>query len=788
MRWKSIFYFIIFICGISVVYGDESLNLYNRFNPYASTYNALGALENPSILGYLDDRQFTLFYNESISMGSKNIGSVIEFGNFGFGVSYFDSSDVEFLRYSIPLGFRAGDYMLMGLGLSLFDPVKPEYGFAWDWYAGAIFIPARFLNISVFGQHLGQPSVQGIPLKRRVNLGVGLKPFSELLELYGDFSFVEHGVDPANRYLIALNPFSGMRIFFGITGDKDMYGGINLDFTRFGASFMGNYSGEKSGYDGKGFAIRYSKKHYDELLTLSKQVILIRLDNTVKDGVEEDIFGLKKKSRSAVDIIRDIKYAAKDSGVAGMILYIGDIHLSLSVIEEIREAVRYFRESGKKVLVFLESGDDISYFLATIGDRIVMNEGGSLYLKGASSQMLYFKNFFEKIGLRFDVVAAGEYKTAFEPLVESKASERRKEQTKKIIESLQGIINDSISEGRGLGRAQLEKVYDISLFSPEKAMDMHLVDEIGTFERVRNNVEYYFGKPYFIKEDYVRASVLNNVWQLPKRVAIIYLNGDIVYGRAYGDSLGVETIGNLNVSEMAKEIIADENIAGVIVRINSPGGSTIASQLIFEELSRIKAHKPLVVSIGSMGASGGYLSAISGDYIIADRTSLVGSIGVFFLKPDFSGLLKKLEINYESQNVAHSGDSDSLFRGLKEYEIKSIRDYIDSFYSYFKEKVAKSRKMDKYRVSELAEGKVYSGIEAKQKGLVDDIGGYIKACEKIRSMAKIPEDVEIEFVEFYPRRDLGSMILSNETIINDIIRTVFKNRDMIEFVQYRYFE
>lgn len=788
MKRISIYLSLVFFSTISITYGDANLNLYNRFNPYASTYNSLGALENPSILGYLDDRQFTLFYNESISMDSKNIGSVIEFGNFGLGINYFDNESAEFLKYSLPIGFRASDYMLMGFGLSLLDPIKPEYGCAWDWYAGAMFLPARFLNISVSGQHLGQPSVQGIPLRRRVNLGIGLKPFSEVVEFYGDFSFVEHSKDIANRYLVALNPINGMRLFFGITDDKDMYGGINLDLTRFGFSFMGNYSDEKSGYDGKGFAFRYSDKHYEELLTLTRHIILLRLDDSVKDGVEEDFFGLQKKSRSVVDIVRDIRYAARDSNVAGVILYVGDIHLSVSAIEEIRGALTFFKKFDKKVIVFLENGDDISYFLATCGDRIVINEGGSLYLKGASSQMLFFKNFFEKIGLRFDVVAAGEYKTAFEPLIEEKASERRREQSSKILKSIQGTLNESISLSRNFEQGYLEKVYSISLFSPEKARDMRLVDEIGTYEKVKKNIVNYFGKPYPVKEDYVRASVLKNVWQLPKRVAIIYLNGDIIYGKGFGSSLGVESIGNLDIADIVKEIIADESIVGVIVRINSPGGSTIGSQLIFEELSKIRLHKPLVVSIGGIGASGGYFSAIAGDYIIADKTSIVGSVGVFFLKPDLSNLLKKLGINYESQNTVDSSDSDSLFRGLKENELKNVKDYIDSFYSYFKEKVAERRRIDKSRVSELAEGKVYSGIDAIQLGLVDDIGGYEKACEKIRTLAKIPKDIEIEFVEYYKKRDIGSMVLNNDAAINEIFKIVFKNWSMIDFVQYRYLE
>ena len=399
----------IFLLSTKLLFADRDEFLYyNRFNPYASVYNSLNSLENPAAFGLLEDTQLSLFYLESFAIDSRFYGAVLEFDNLGFGINYNDNELIDYLRYSFPVGFRVGDYMLMGVGLSIYDPIKPRYGISWDWYAGAYFMPARFLNISVSGQNLGQPSVGDISIRRRLNLGIGIKPFSEAVELYGDFSFIEHDRDIPNRYAVALNPVKGLRFFFGINEDKDMFGGINMDLTKFGVAFLGGYSDEMSRFDGKGFSFRFSKGNYEEMFTLSKQIVVIKIDNEIIDGKKEDIFGLKKRNRSLIDVLNDINSATYDNSVSGMILYLSDVNLSLASAEEIREAITYFRLKGKKVVSFLESADDISYFIANSADRIVINEGGSLYLKGGATKNLYLKNFFEKIGVRFDVVAAGE--------------------------------------------------------------------------------------------------------------------------------------------------------------------------------------------------------------------------------------------------------------------------------------------------------------------------------------------------------------------------------------------
>lgn len=785
---KIFFTLILILLSTQLLFADkEEFYYYNRFNPYASVYNSLSSLENPAIFGLLEDTQFSLFYQELFQLDSKYYGAALELGNVGFGISYNDNDLIDFLKYMVPVGFKAGDYMLMGVGLSLYDPIAPKYKSSWDWYAGAYFMPARFLNISVVGQNLGQPAVGDISIRRRLNLGIGIKPFSEALEMYGDFSFIEHNKEMPHRYMIAINPVKGMRLFFGINDEKDMFGGLNLDFMKFGVAFSGSYSDKESRFDGKGFAFRFSKNNYEELFTLSRQIVMVRLDNEIYDGKREDLLGIRKKGKSLIEVLNNFNAAMYDNSVAGMIVYISDLNISLAAAEEIREAILEFRKRGKKVVVFLESADDISYFIATGADRIVINEGGSLYLKGGASKNLYLKNFFEKIGVRFDVVSAGEYKTAFEPLVSEKGSEKRREQTLRLLSSLQGYVDETIADARNLKSEDLKRIYSTGLFSPQKAKIERLVDDISTIEGLTKDLKYYFGQDYGLNVNYSSLTIMKGNWQLKRRIAIIYLNGDIVYGKGFADSLGYETIGNSDILEMAEEIIKDETIAGVIVRINSPGGSTLASQLIFEALSKIKEKKPLIVSVGGMAASGGYFSAISSDYIIADNTSIVGSIGVFFLKPDISNLIKKLGINYESQKIQESGDSDSIFRGLTEVEIKNVKDYIDNFYQHFKQKVSSSRNIDISKITEIAEGKVFAGREAKSIGLVDKVGGLKEAVAKIRSLANLPADVDIEFVEFAKKRDLGSVLLNEDSLFKMFLKSIFMEKNLNEFILYRYY-
>jgi protease-4 len=451
------------------------------------------------------------------------------------------------------------------------------------------------------------------------------------------------------------------------------------------------------------------------------------------------------------DILNAIDAAKIDDNIKGITLVNNLSTLGMAQLKELRDRLETFKKSGKFVVSYSDVLSQKEYYLTSVADTIYLNPLGEMDFKGLSSEVLFFKDLQEKSGVKLEVIRHGKYKSAVEPFISDEMSDANREQISSLLNSIwTGMVTD-IAQSRKISVAQLNLIADGLLArTPEMAKSSKLIDKIGYEDQFHDGIKKALkvakDKDYK-KIDIVDYASNNN--SSPKnasadnRIAVIYAQGEIRSGE--GD---VNYIGEKSMNRALKEARENKDIKAIVLRIDSPGGSALTSELIWREIQLTKKVKPVVVSMGNVAASGGYYIACNADKIFAENTTITGSIGVFGLLPNFSTLSERIGINAE-QVSTHSNSADySPFVPLTPRFREITQESIERIYTTFVNRVATGRKMSFEQVDEIAQGRVWTGAEALQNGLVDAIGGLDNALAEAAKLAKIKEYRTINFPEF----------------------------------------
>ena len=436
------------------------------------------------------------------------------------------------------------------------------------------------------------------------------------------------------------------------------------------------------------------------------------------------------------DAIQALEAAAADPGIKYVLLRPDAASGDVASLEELRAALAEFRKSGKAVVTYTENPGNASYYLASVSDKIYMTSyhGGMAQLVGVAGRMLFLKDVLDKLGVNYQLIRHGKYKSAGEMYIKNAPSDENREQNQVMVNSLWKTISSTIAEARGLSEEQLNDLVDnLKLNFPEDFLQYGLVDELLDHEglvakacslAMVEKAEDLHLVPF---ADYVSAKVLNLHGK--ENVAILFADGDIVDGFDYAD-----VASDRFVSEIDK-IRKDKSIKSVVLRVNSPGGSVVASEKIRTALKLLMAEKPLVASYGNYAASGGYWISAGVQKIYSDATCLTGSIGVFSLIPEFSKTIGKVGVNLVTVGSNKHSDMYSLTRPFDAEETASMQVYVDDVYERFVGLVAEGRSLETQKVDDMAQGRVWVGTDALGLGLVDEIGGLREAVDYAASLA-----------------------------------------------------
>ena len=441
------------------------------------------------------------------------------------------------------------------------------------------------------------------------------------------------------------------------------------------------------------------------------------------------------------EILQNIKKASSDNKIKGILIENGLLSPGWATTEEIREALEEFRESGKFVIaysdyVLLQEG----YYLSTAADKIYINPGSTVDFKGLSGEVMFYKKALEKIGVEVQVTRHGKFKGAVEPFILDKLSKENKEQISGYIGSIWSNAIEEISEARGITPAKLNQLADnlVGYVAPG-ALENGLVDGLIYRDALIDTLKIRSGLTTDDKINMVSMTKYSKVPNPRKtvsaknKIAVIYASGTIVMGKGNDNNIG----GN-SYSELIRKERKDSTVKAIVLRVNSPGGNAIASDIIWKELELASKVKPVVISMGNYAASGGYYISAPGTKIYASPTTITGSIGVFGLIPNAGKLMnQKLGISTETVKTNRNSDFPSVYRPMSVYEKEVMQLSIERVYSDFINKVSAGRKMDIASVDSIGQGRVWSGSDAIKIGLVDETGGLTESIEAAAALAGI---------------------------------------------------
>lgn len=483
-------------------------------------------------------------------------------------------------------------------------------------------------------------------------------------------------------------------------------------------------------------------------------VLTINLSGEMKDRVFENpllqYLGLEEANEIALtDILSAIKKAKNDDRISGIYIKSGYLLSSGASLYEIRKELENFKTSGKFVIAYADNYAQGCYFLTSLADKVILNPQGSVDLHGLALQRTFYKGLLEKIGVEMQVFKVGTYKSAVEPYMLDKMSDANKEQASSYANDMWLTMLSKISSSRNISMERLNHLADTLplLRGSEFAIDNHLADTLMYETEVKKYIKSLLNIEETGKLNTASVSDIISVpySSLPKtknKIAILYAEGSIVSGSAKTD------INDRHLIKQIEKIQDNDNIKAVVFRVNSPGGSAYASEQIWKAIGDLKAKKPVVVSMGDYAASGGYYISCNASKIYAQPNTLTGSIGIFGIFPNVSGLTNKIGLNFDLVKTNKMSDFGDISRPMNDDEKAILQTYIESGYDLFLTRCSDGRAISKDSINTIAQGRVWTGRQALSLGLVDALGGIGDALKEAASMAEI-EDYDISE---YPRK------------------------------------
>ena len=484
------------------------------------------------------------------------------------------------------------------------------------------------------------------------------------------------------------------------------------------------------------FSMLYSSD--SEVTVRENSILKLDLNGSLVERSGEDLWAILMGDESAAygldDLLASIRKAKENENIKGIYIEATDLATDgFAALKEVRDALADFKESGKFIVAYGDMYTQPMYYVASVADRVLLNPEGMLEWSGLSSMPVFYKDLMDKLGIRWQIFKVGTYKSAVEPFIGMEMSEANREQTTDYLTSLWGEMTAEVAASRGVTVDDLNRAADrMLLFQPTaECVQAGLADTLIYKNDVRDYLKQWVG---IDKDDDLRTLGLKDMKNVKKNVpkdksgnivAVYYADG-MIGSLMAGDGENID--GNRMIRDL-RELKEDEDVKAVVLRINSPGGSAYDSEQIWHAVGELKKEKPVIVSMGDYAASGGYYIACNADTIVAEPTTLTGSIGIFGMMPDMQGLAQKVGVSFDVVKTNEFSDMGIPVRPMTESEKALMQAYVERGYDLFLTRVSEGRGMTKEAVDQVGQGRVWTGVRAKELGLVDELGGLDRALE-----------------------------------------------------------
>ena len=496
----------------------------------------------------------------------------------------------------------------------------------------------------------------------------------------------------------------------------------------------------------------------------SNSTLVLKIGGNLSEVAPTNVVGYFRGAntptvRTYVDALRKAK---ADSRISSVLLKpTGFDSPYWAKVQEIRDAVLDFRKSGKPVYAYLEYGGDREYYLASAADKVFLLPSSPLDLDGLATYEIFLRGTLHKIGAYPDMHHIGDYKTAVNQLTEKGYTRAHKEMDESLNRDLYEQLVRGIADGRKKKEDEVRRLIDQGPFLPEDALRAGLIDDVSYEDQVEEKLRPGDRLKKVEGDDYARVSLTSFGLNRGPRIGVIYASGTITSGKSGFDPLNGAVIGSDSLIESIRQARKDSSLRAIVLRIDSPGGSVAASDANWRELMIAKMERtdrPIVASMSDLAASGGYYIAMPAQVIVAQPSTLTGSIGIFGGKVVTGGVYEKLGAHIDSTSIGRNAEMDSPARPFNAEETRKVQDQLQAFYDGFVEKVAQSRHTTPEKIDAIAQGRVWTGNQARQNGLVDALGGLDAAVAIAKDRAKLAGGTDVELVVFPPRKSFYELL------------------------------
>lgn len=638
------------------------------------------------------------------------------------------------------LALRAGEIAAFGTTLGWSGSDAGSLDGAFSFTSGATFRPSPYVSLALVARDWNKPATTSGPrIERSYEGGLALRPVGgrRALEIGLETAYYETSDAWVPRATVGVDVPRIGRLHGDVAlldpseGKLMITAGLDVNFGAFQVGGGGVFGSAPTARGTGMFATAAVRAYREPGVVLPAKVASIRIDQT-------------PSVRGHVRLLRRLWRLAEDPETDGVLLIVrASPASSIAHSEELGDAVRLLRVMGKKVIVSLEDAGGQALYLAAQADRVVMNPAGGLRFAGLSSKYYYLGGLLDKLGIRAEFVRIGAHKSAAEQLTMDHGSPTTRADQAELLAALyQGFVSD-IGGGRKIPASVLKERIAKGPFLASEAVDAGLIDGMAYDDQLGRVVDDVLGGDVSVVSDSSLPSAPERFGS-PAKVAVVYLSGDMVDGQSQTiPFIGVKLAGSRTVAAALKRARQDPTVKAVVFRIETGGGSSLAADVILREAILTARAKPLIVSMGSAAASGGYYAAVAAQRIYANPATITGSIGIFYGKADVQGLLGKLGIKMETERTSPRADAESIYRPFTDDERQALGVKVKQFYDLFVGRVAEGRHMSPAAVDAVGRGRVWTGRQALARGLVDRMGGMRQALAAARELGQLPADAPI---------------------------------------------
>ncbi len=729
--------------------------------------DATAPLVNPAGLARMPGLQ--LFYLHERNLARNQIIDGVYLGQSLFGLIDF-GFDLEWIRgtgpsrrrtsFSLALG---SEFLSLGATYHTFSSEDPNLDALSTWDIGMVSRPMRYFSLAAAIKNLDAPSHGGLGFNRQYDFALGLRPLGERYSFAVDYLLFDlpSGSNHRLQYTVQAELLKGLLVGAGLShgfkGEDVLFqASLTLNTSHLGVTYAGG--GSSAGADHI-IVARLSSQRYPSIASPQRKFALVDVTDMTKGSSSALAFLGITEVDPYLRLMRLLDGVLRDPELAGLVIKIDNLtEVGLGRSEELRRTLLRMRAAGKKIIAVVLTAGDSEYLIASGADKVFAVPESTLLINGFSVSPIYLGTAMSKLGVSWEVARVGAYKNAPDFFTRSGMSPEERETINAYLDSDVSTFEAALSSTRQISPAKIKAVWSEGLVTPAKAKELGLIDDIIMPEEIESRVrDLAPGTVY--EAGYRPGQIRDDRWGDRRQIAIVPVIGTIASGRSQEDPLGLAKIaGAESVVRALRRAQDDPLVAAIVLRVDSGGGDGLASDLMYRAVLEAKKRKPVIASMGDVAASGGYYAAMGADQVFAEPTTITGSIGVFLVKPVLNPLAEKLGIHHETLKRGDLSNFLNLLDPWTAQEKAAAQQWVDAFYDSFITEVSRSRKMTKEQVDAIARGRVWSGIDAKQKGLVDQMGGLLEAIDAARERAGISssEDLDLSIIG-EPHGLLGSL-------------------------------